>query len=66
MAKVLNPNESYTFSRYFDLPYSPEDILADLGCTDRAARHVLEYLPLHRVPQDLELVTPRIIGILQR
>ncbi len=33
MPKVLNPNESYTFSRYFDLPYSPEDILADLGCT---------------------------------
>ena len=33
MPKVLNPNESYTFSTYFDLPYSPEDILADLGCT---------------------------------
>jgi len=33
MPKVLDPNESYTFSKYFDLPYSPEDILADLGCT---------------------------------
>ncbi|HBB35665.1 MAG TPA: hypothetical protein DDZ80_10125 [Cyanobacteria bacterium UBA8803] len=33
MPKVLDPNESYTFSKYFDLPFSPEDILADLGCT---------------------------------
>jgi hypothetical protein len=33
MPKVLNSDESYTFSRYFDLPYSPEEILADLGCT---------------------------------
>jgi len=33
MPKVLNPNESYTFSRYFELPYAPADILADLGCT---------------------------------
>ena len=32
MPKVLDPNESYTCRKYFDLPYSPEDILADLGC----------------------------------
>jgi hypothetical protein len=31
--KVLDPKESYTFSKYFDLPYAPQDILADLGCT---------------------------------
>jgi hypothetical protein len=31
--KVLDPNESYTFSKYFDLPYAPQDILADLECT---------------------------------
>jgi hypothetical protein len=31
--KVLNPSETYTFSKYFDLPYAPQDILADLGCT---------------------------------
>jgi hypothetical protein len=42
MPKVLNPQESYTFSKYFDLPYSPEDILADLGCTlERTNREVL-------------------------
>ncbi len=44
MPKVLNPNESYTFSRYFDLPYTPEDILADLGCTlERTDRADLPY-----------------------
>lgn len=47
MAKVLNPNESYTFSKYFDLPYNPEDILADLGCTlERTDRDDLPYSTL--------------------
>lgn len=31
--RVLNPDESYTFSKFFELPFAPEDILADLGCT---------------------------------
>ncbi len=39
MPKVLDPNESYTFSKYFDLPYSPKDILADLGCTLERTDH---------------------------
>ncbi len=39
MPKVLDPNEPYTFSKYFDLPYSPEDILADLGCA--IAQHIM-------------------------
>ncbi len=30
--KILKPDESYTFSRYFELAYDIEDILADLGC----------------------------------
>jgi hypothetical protein len=35
--KVLNPNETYTFSKYFELPFDIEDILADLDCkVDRA------------------------------
>jgi hypothetical protein len=29
--KVLDLQESYTFSRYFELPYTAQDILADLG-----------------------------------
>jgi hypothetical protein len=44
MPKVLDPNETYTFSRYFDLPFAPEDILADLGCTlERVDRETLPY-----------------------
>ena len=30
--KVLNPNETYTFSKYFELTFDIEDILADLDC----------------------------------
>ncbi len=31
--RVLDPAESYTFSQYFDLPFAPDDILLDLGCS---------------------------------
>lgn len=30
---ILQPGQSYTFSKYFELPFAPEDILAELGCT---------------------------------
>ncbi len=30
--KVLHPDESYTFAKYFELAYDIEDILADLDC----------------------------------
>lgn len=30
--RILQPGQSYTFSKYFELPFSPEDILAELGC----------------------------------
>lgn len=36
--KVLNPDTSYTFSRYAELPYERDDILADLGCTIASQR----------------------------
>jgi hypothetical protein len=29
--RIIQPGQSYTFSKYFELPFSPEDILADLG-----------------------------------
>jgi hypothetical protein len=29
--RVLNPQETYTFSRYFELPYPIQEIVADLG-----------------------------------
>jgi hypothetical protein len=30
---ILKPNETYTFSKYFELAFDPEDILAELGCS---------------------------------
>ncbi|WP_421658098.1 hypothetical protein [Leptothermofonsia sp. ETS-13] len=51
--RVLDPKESYTFSKYFDLPYAPQDILADLGCTlERTDSDDLPYLeaPLEWLP----------------
>jgi hypothetical protein len=30
--RIIQPGQSYTFSKYFELPFSPEDILAELGC----------------------------------
>jgi hypothetical protein len=52
--KVLDPNESYTFSKYFDLPYAPQDILADLGCT--LERTDITQLPYSNAP--LEWASP--------
>jgi len=34
---ILNPNETYTFSRYAELAFDPEDILAELGFSLRKA-----------------------------
>ena len=31
--RILNLAETYTFSRYFELPFTPADILADLDCS---------------------------------
>ncbi|OUL19127.1 hypothetical protein [Nostoc sp. 106C] len=30
---ILQPGTSYTFSKYFELPYAPADILAEFNCT---------------------------------
>jgi hypothetical protein len=47
--KVLKLDESYTFSKYFDLPFDIEDILADLDCQfDRAP------LTLPRYPHSID------------
>lgn len=47
--KVLKPDESYTFSKYFELPFDIEDVLADLGCT--VTRRDLD-LPRYELPLD--------------
>lgn len=49
--KILNPNETYTFPKYAELPYERDDILADLGCTIESAR-----LSLHQSPATLDLI----------
>ncbi len=41
--KVLIPGQSYSFSNYFSLSFSPEDILADLGCTLERQRLALPH-----------------------
>jgi hypothetical protein len=46
MSKVLNLDESYVFSQYFDFPYLPEEILADLGAT--IERRDLDNLPCYQ------------------
>lgn len=36
--RILQPGQSYTFSKYFEIPFSPEDILAELGCSYQRER----------------------------
>lgn len=31
--RIIQPGQSYTFSKYFELSFTPEDILAELGCS---------------------------------
>jgi hypothetical protein len=52
MATVLQPNASYTFRSYFEMPYEPEDILAAFGYTfQRAAVDLPQSsMPLTRLP----------------
>lgn len=50
--RVLNPDETYTFSKYFELPFDITDILADLDCrADRAPLTLPHYTGnLDRLP----------------
>ncbi|RCJ22565.1 hypothetical protein A6S26_20695 [Nostoc sp. ATCC 43529] len=31
--RIIKPGQSYTFSKYFELPYTTKDILADFNCS---------------------------------
>lgn len=31
--RIIQPGQSYTFSKYFELPYTTKDILADFNCS---------------------------------
>jgi hypothetical protein len=42
--RILQPGQTYTFSKYFELPYTPADILAELGCSyERASLQLPRY-----------------------
>jgi hypothetical protein len=48
--RIIQPGQTYTFSKYCDLPFSPEDILAELGCSyerEHLQLPKLEFIPNH-------------------
>lgn len=56
---VLDPSASYTFRSYFELRFTPSDILADLGC------HLLrQTLHLPQSPWDVTELKQKIAGYL--
>ena len=56
-SSILQPGEAYTFSKYFELPFDPEDILAELGC--RLERSQLHFSK-HSIPPDFVNLKHRI------
>jgi hypothetical protein len=60
--RILKPDESYTFAKYFELAYDIEDILADLGC--RCDRRNL-CLPVAPIPTDLTSLREQITDGIQ-
>lgn len=48
--RILKAGESYTFSRYFELPFTIDDILAELNCTVERKN-----LTLHEYQEDIDL-----------
>ena len=54
--KVLDPKESYTFSKYFDLPFPIQDIVADLGYNfDRSPLRLPTEPGIHSRLNDLKI-----------
>jgi hypothetical protein len=52
---ILKQGECYTFIHYFEMPYAPEDILAELGCT--LVRSRLSLPQLAEVPAGYAFLT---------
>ncbi len=50
---VLKPDQAYTFSSYFDLPFEPEDVLAEFGYT--FTRRKITWPTLERLPNGADL-----------
>jgi hypothetical protein len=58
---VLKPDQAYTFSNYFDLPFEPEDVLAEFGYTftrQKITWPIVEQLPSS---EDLRLGLERLL-----
>jgi hypothetical protein len=49
--RIIQPGQSYTFSKYFELSYAIEDILAELGCI-----YNLEVINLPQTEVEINLV----------
>ncbi|MEM9926096.1 MAG: hypothetical protein AAF915_20490 [Cyanobacteria bacterium P01_D01_bin.50] len=49
--RILQSGVSYTFSKYFELPYAPADILLELGCT-----YVRSQLQLPKYESELDCI----------
>ncbi|NJL80401.1 MAG: hypothetical protein HC836_02420 [Richelia sp. RM2_1_2] len=58
--RILQPNQNYTFTKYFELSFSVEDILVELGCSYNRERL---QLPTADISQ--EAITP-LISIINR
>jgi hypothetical protein len=43
--RILKLGQSYKFSKYFELPYTPGDILAELGCSYEHTQFYLFVIP---------------------
>jgi hypothetical protein len=55
-SRILNPDESYTFSKYAELPFDASDILKELGVTLKTVSLQLPHnLPIDSAPLRLEL-----------
>ena len=61
--KILRPEESYTFAKYFELTYDIEDILADLDC--RFDRTLLNLPKSDRVIPELNELRQQILDGIQ-
>jgi len=55
-ARILNPSESYTFSKYAELAYDSADILAEFGVTlNNSSLQLPQQLPIDSGPLRIEL-----------
>ncbi|MEN9224615.1 MAG: hypothetical protein Q6L60_07010 [Thermostichus sp. HHBFW_bins_43] len=52
---LLKPDQAYTFSSYFELPFEPEDVLPEFGYTFQ--RRKIDWPKAERIPDSQDLKT---------